>query len=188
MTKTVYLLEWYGPFSNPKEVIEWEKIEQIGNGKTYLYLFKGKEHSKRKFSYYCGQAFEQSAGERMNNKGHHINEVINRPEALTIWVAKFQNKKPQKQDVNLVEKLITSAMSQVIIADEKAILNKTNKLRPRKPIYLINEWYYKNGEPKMRYRDGEIPCLIHDVLMCYPHENSASLYGNRRTQYINELK
>lgn len=42
MTKTIYLLEWYGPFSTPKDVSEWKNI-QIGNGKTYLYIFKGKK-------------------------------------------------------------------------------------------------------------------------------------------------
>ena len=138
MTKTIYLLEWYGPFSTPNEVIEWED-KQIGNGKTYLYLFKGKKKSQRTFSYYCGQAFAQTAGKRLTNKAHHIYEVIERQKDLSIWVAKFQNKKPNKQDVNLVEKLITSAMSQVIIEDESAILNQTNKLGPKATVYLINE-------------------------------------------------
>lgn len=36
MTKNVYLLEWYGPFLNPQEVIEWERKE-IGTNKTYIY-------------------------------------------------------------------------------------------------------------------------------------------------------
>ena len=187
MTKTIYLLEWYGPFSTPKEVIEWEN-KQIGNGKTYLYLFKGKKKSERTFSYYCGQAVGQTAGERMCNNGHHIREVIDRQNELSIWVAKFQNKKPNKLDVNLVEKLITSAMSQVIIMNENAILNQTNKLRPKTTIYLINEWYKRNGDPWERYRKESIPCLIHDILICYPHENSTSLYGNQRTQYIKELR
>lgn len=187
MTKTIYLLDWYGPFSNPQEVIEWEN-EQFGNGKTYLYIIKGKKRSKRTFSYYCGQAFDQTAGERMTNKGHHINEVIQRQDELSIWVAKFENKKPLKLDVNLIEKLITSAISQVIIADEKAILNQTNKLRPKTHIYLINEWYNPKGAPILNYRNGSIPNLIHDVLICYPDTNRAYLWGNKRIQYINELK
>ncbi|MBD5216276.1 MAG: hypothetical protein HDS78_07165 [Bacteroidales bacterium] len=187
MTKTIYLLEWYGPFSTPKDVLEWEN-KQIGNGKTYLYLFKGKKKSQRTFSYYCGQAFAQTAGKRMTNKAHHIHEVIERQSELSIWVAKFQNKKPNKQDVNLVEKLITSAMSQVIIADENAILNQTNKLGPKTTIYLINEWFKRNGDPWEKYRKDSIPCLIHDILICYPHENSTSLYGNRRTQYIKDIE
>ena len=186
MTKTIYLLEWYGPFSTPKEVLEWEN-KQIGIGKTYLYLFKGKKKSKRTFSYYCGQAFAQTAGKRLTNKGHHICEVIDRQNELSIWVAKFQNKKPNKQDVNLVEKLITSTMSQVIIADENAIINQTNKLRPKSQIYLINKWNNPDGKSILNYRNGSIPCLIHDVLICYPDTDRAFLWGNKRTQYLNEL-
>ena len=186
MTKTIYLLEWYGPFSTPKEVLEWEN-KQIGNGKTYLYLFKGKKKSERTFSYYCGQAVGQTAGERMCNNGHHIREVIDRQNELLIWVAKFQNKKPNKLDVNLVEKLITSAMSQVIIMNENAILNQTNKLRPKSQIYLINEWNNPDGKSILNYRNGSIPCLIHDVLICYPDTDRAFLWGNKRTQYLNEL-
>lgn len=186
MIKTVYLLEWYGPFTTPKEVIKWEK-EQIGNGKTYLYLFKGKERSKRSFSYYCGQAYGQTAGERMSNQGHHIKDVIERPKDLSIWVAKFQNKKPAKKDVNIVEKLITSTMSQVYVTDENAILNQTNKLRPKSQIYLINEWYKPDGTPRSNYSRNSIPSLINDVLICYPNNDCDFLWGNRRIQYLNKL-
>lgn len=93
MTKTIYLLEWYGPFSSPKDVLEWENI-QIGNGKTYLYLFKGKKKSKRTFSYYCGQAFAQTAGKRLTNKGHHIHEVIERSTNCQYGLQNFRIKKP----------------------------------------------------------------------------------------------
>lgn len=179
-------MEWYGPFSTPQEVLEWENI-QIGNGKTYLYLFKGKKKSKRTFSYYCGQAYPRTAGKRLTDKGHHIHEVIDRQNELSIWVAKFQNKEPNKQDVNLVEKLITSAMSQVVIADENAIINQTNKLRPKSQIYLINEWNNPDGTPIERYRNGSIPRLIHDVLICYPDTDRSVLCGNKRIQYLNEL-
>lgn len=187
MNKNVYLLEWYGPFSTPQEVLEWED-KKIGHGKTYLYLFKGKKRLKRSFSYYCGQAFRQSAGKRMTNKKHHINEVIDRPNDLSIWVAKFQNLVPHKIDVNLVEKLITSVFTQAIVADEKSILNRTNTLRPRSQIYLINEWYYPTGEPTMQYRKDTIPNMLPDLLICYPHNQTASIYGNKRIHYMNELK
>lgn len=186
MVNNVYLLEWYGPFRNPQEVLEWES-KRIGNGKTYLYIFKGKQAKKRNFSYYCGQAFKQTAGKRLTNKRHHINDVINRPNELSIWVAKFQNITPVKNDVNLVEKLITSVFTQAIITDEKSVLNRTNTLRPRDQIYLINEWYYQNGTPTMQYRNGTIPHMLPDILICYPHAKSASIYGNKHIQYIHEL-
>ena len=187
MTRNVYVLEWYGPFANPQEVIAWE-ARGIGNGKTYLYLFRGKKRGKRRYSYYCGQAYKQSAGKRMTNKGHHIKEVIERPKELRIWVAKFQHITPHKADVNLVEKLITSVVTQAIVADEKAVLNRTNMLRPRTQVYLINEWYYPEGAPTMQYRQGTIPHILPDVLICYPHADSASVYGNKHVHYINELK
>ena len=89
--------------------------------------------------------------------------------------------------MNLVEKLITSTMSQVIIADENAIINQTNKLRPKSQIYLINKWNNPDGKSILNYRNGSIPCLIHDVLICYPDTDRAFLWGNKRTQYLNEL-
>lgn len=188
MIKEVYILEWFGPFSTPKDVLYWER-ENIGNGKTFLYLIKGKKPSKHMFSYYCGQAYKQSAGERMMNKEHHINEVLNRPNDLQIWVAKFRNMKhPTKVDVNIVEKLITSTMSQIEIADEKSILNQTNKLRPKSHIYLINEWLKPDGTPREKYPAGSIACLVHDVLICYPDKETSHLWGNKRIQYINDLK
>lgn len=187
MIKNIYLLEWYGPFPNPQEVVKWEK-KNIGNGKTYLYLFKGKKYARRKYSYYCGQAFEQTAGERMMNNGHHINEVIGRPKDLSIWVAKFQNKRPNKTDVNLVEKLITSVLAQVIVADEKSVLNRTNMLRPHTQAYLINEWYYPDGAPTLQYRNGTISRMIPDILICYPDDQKTYIYGNKHTHYISDLK
>ena len=55
MENNIYILNWYGQFSHPSDVIEWEK-KQIGNGRTYLYLFKGKKkNAKTKEAIYCGQ-------------------------------------------------------------------------------------------------------------------------------------
>lgn len=184
MTQNVYLLEWYGPFNSPQEVLDWE-AKKIGDGKTYLYLFKGKTSAKSRVKYYCGQAFKQSAGKRLTNKNHHINEIKSE---LDIWVAKFQNDTPKKDDVNLVENLVTSVLSQAILADDKAMLNRINKHRPKRIVYLINEWYYPTGDPRMKYQKGSIPCLLHDVLICYPHDDSSSIYGIERTKYINELQ
>lgn len=110
MENNIYILNWYGPFSHPSDVIEWEK-KQIGNGRTYLYLFKGKKkNAKTKEAIYCGQAARQTAGERLSNKKHHINEVIARKEVLSIWVAKFANRIPKKYDINLAEKMLTSIL------------------------------------------------------------------------------
>lgn len=190
MDNNVYVLQWYGPFLSKRDVLDWEE-ENIGPGKTYLYLFKGKKpHAKTSECIYCGQAFKQSAGKRLGNKKHHINEVANRKEDLTIWVAKFGNKKPQKYDVNLAEKVITSVFDQVIITDNQSMLNETNKLRPRDTAYIINEWYYRNGEPVLRYKRGSICSYLPDVLVCYPNDDNheSNIWGTKRLSFINSLK
>ena len=66
-------LNWFGPFTNIQQVKEWE--ESNGND-TYLYLIRGKKkYAKKVRAYYCGQAYKQSAGKRIRNKHHHIEEV-----------------------------------------------------------------------------------------------------------------
>ena len=190
MDNNVYVLQWYGPFSSQKDIVDWEG-ENIGPGKTYLYLFKGKKpHAKTSECIYCGQAFKQSAGKRLGNKGHHINEVSDRKEDLTIWVAKFGNKKPLKYDVNLIEKVLTSVLDQVIVTDNQSMLNETNKLRPRDTAYIINEWYYMNGEPVLKYKSGSICSCLPDVLICYTNndDDESNIWGTKRLGFINTLK
>lgn len=187
MSKNVYILNWYGPFENPDKVKEWE-TNKMGKGKTYLYLFRGKKKGARKYSYYCGQAYDQTSGERMSNKGHHIEEVIERPEHLAIWVAKFDNLTPKKSDVNNAEKLLTSVMAQVEITDEKAVLNKINKHHPKELIYMINEWFYESGEPVYQFRQGTMCNLIHDVIICYPQKDCSSIFGNKKIHFIQDIK
>lgn len=187
MMKCVYLLEWYGPFISPRDVVDWEH-KNIGNGKTYLYIFKGKKKGKRNYSIYCGKAFEQTAGKRLGNSNHHIKEVQDRKEHLSIWVAKFQNMNPNAYDVSIVEKLITSVLSQALVTDEEYVLNQTNMLRPKAQAYLINEWYYKNGEPVRQYREKSIPKLLPDLLICYPNDECSAIYGNKRIHYLTNLR
>lgn len=189
MAKSVFILEWYGPFSNPQDIKTWEE-KGIGSGKTYLYIFKGKKpRSKTKQAIYCGQAFKQSAGKRLSNKGHHIQEVIAHQECLEIWVAKFQNK-PSKDNVNLVERVLTSVIDQVERTDTLEVLNEINKYRPHDLAYIINEWYKVDGTPRLNYKSGSICSLMNDVLICYPdNENKVTnLWGTKKLKYIAELK
>ena len=190
MENNIYILNWYGPFSHPSDVIEWEK-KQIGNGRTYLYLFKGKKkNAKTKEAIYCGQAARQTAGERLSNKKHHINEVIARKEVLSIWVAKFANRIPKKYDINLAEKMLTSILDQIIKTDRIDVLNKINKLRPRDTAYIINEWYHTNGNAILRYPNNEMCNYFPDVLACYTDEdeNTSHIWGNRRMHFIKDIK
>lgn len=192
MSNNSYILEWYGPFSSPDDVIDWEE-RKIGFGKTYLYFFKGrKKYAKIKDSIYCGQAFKQSAGKRLKNKDHHIYEVIANKEALSIWVAKFSGKRPSKYDVNLVEKVLTSTMDQALVkmADDLDVINETNKLRPRDIAYIISEWYKPDGTPVLRYTSTSICSLIPDVLACYPNDDykCSTVWGCDRLKRIFDLK
>lgn len=190
MGHNVQILEWYGPFSTPKDVVDWE-CNEVGHGKTYLYIFKGKKPKAKSItSFYCGQAFKQSAGKRLTNKNHHIEEVLSRESELEIWVAKFSLNLPNKDDVNLAERVLTAVLDQVIKTDTVDVLNKINKYRPKELSYLINEWYTKEGVARLHYRKGTIPSLINDILICYPdNENSVTyLWGNQRTKFIANLE
>lgn len=190
MANNVYVLEWYGPFHSPAKVREWENKE-ICCRKTYLYLFSGKKkHAREKVALYCGQAYGQTAGHRLGNKGHHIQEVIGRQEELEIWVATFSNKKPCKYDVNLVEKVLTSVLDQVVKSDTDEVLNETNKLRPRDNAYVINEWYFPNGKERVKYPANSMCSRIPDVLACYPNEEERVSYvwGSQRMRFIEKLQ
>ena len=96
-------LNWFGPFTTPHQVKEWE--ERNGND-TYLYLIRGKKKEVR--AYYCGQAYKQSAGKRIRNKHHHIEEVAQDTDHLCIYVAKFDGIVPTKKLLDVVENLFIS--------------------------------------------------------------------------------
>lgn len=190
MANNTYILEWYGPFNCLQDVCDWED-KNIGRWKTFLYLFQGKKkYAHEKLAIYCGQAFRQSVGKRLKNKNHHICEVVERRDELEIWVAKFANKKPQKYDVNLVEKVLTSVLDQVIKSDTDEILNETNKLRPKDTAYIINEWYYIDGRARCNYPSKSICSRIPDVLACYSNEDGkvANVWGCQRMKFIDNLK
>lgn len=149
-----------------------------------------KKHAREKVALYCGQAYGQTAGHRLGNKGHHIQEVLGRQEDLEIWVATFSNKKPQKYDVNLVEKVLTSVLDQVVKSDTDEILNETNKLRPRDNAYIINEWYFPNGKVRVKYPANSICSRIPDVLVCYPDEEEhvSEVWVSQRMRFMEELQ
>ena len=105
-------LNWFGPFTTPQQVKEWE--ESNGND-TYLYLIRGKKkvRNKKVHAYYCGQAYKQSAGKRIRNKHHHIEEVVQDADHLCIYVAKFDGIVPTKKLLDVVENLFISFLFQL---------------------------------------------------------------------------
>ena len=62
MNQTVFLVKWFGPFSQ-EEINEWEKEY----GTCQLYLFGGmKKYAKTKLTYYCGVT-KRSVSERFRD-------------------------------------------------------------------------------------------------------------------------
>lgn len=178
----VYILNWYGPFQDLDQLKEWEDRE--GND-TYLYIFQGKKKNAKKLTtFYCGQAFAQSAGKRMKNKNHHIEEVYDRPDKLKIWVAKFENIVPKKADVNVVENLFISYMSQCMIEKNEEVANKTALLAPSCQMYIINEWWDKNSDQVYKYKKGSLLSRIPDVIAYY---TNGVLYASNKLSYKSTL-
>ena len=76
--KDVYLIRWYGPFKNRKELRDWE-IEDKANEFFFLYLFQAKKKGKgvQKYDYYCGMTYHRKnsgacVATRMKDANHHI--------------------------------------------------------------------------------------------------------------------
>lgn len=179
----VYVLRWYGPFPNVDEVKRWEDEE--GND-TFLYIFKGmKEKKKKLVSYYCGQAYQQSVGARLSNQGHHIEEVSSRPEHLNIWVAKFDNKQPSENDVNIVENMLIAFLEQCLVDVTEETLNRQSLSAPKDKVYIINEWYDINSNEISSYAKGSLYNRIPDVISYYPE--TKALYCSSKISYKADL-
>ena len=183
----VFVFQWYGPFHNLDDIRDWES----DNGDdTYLYIFRGKKKNAKKYTYYCGQAFYQSAGKRMKNTYHHVQEVIDRSDVLDIWVGKIVNTVPGKDDVNKIENLLISFMHQYLISPPDEMSNETNYYRPQCQIYIINEWYNTRTDEIPVYKRGSLCSLLPDVIAHYPHKETktSSVYCAKKLSYITELK
>ena len=139
-------LNWFGPFTNIQQVKEWE--ESNGND-TYLYLIRGKKkYAKKVRAYYCGQAYKQSAGKRIRNKHHHIEEVAQAADHLCIYVAKFDGIVPTKKLLNVVENLFISFLFQHLVNEPDIMLNKQSFYKPKNNCYVVNNWF----SPSMKTR------------------------------------
>ena len=183
----VFILQWYGPFHDLDSI---RKFESDHGNDTYLYIFRGKKKNAKKYTYYCGQAFKQSAGTRMKNTNHYVKEVIERSDVLDIWVGKFLNTAPSKDDVNKVENLLISFMHQHLITPPDEMSNETNYYCPQCQIYIINEWYDTRTKEIPVYKRGSLCSLLPDVIAHYPHNETktSSVYCAKKLSYIIELK
>ena len=145
-TDKVYLIKWVGPFSYD-ELYNWEKKWLENNNENFnLYLLQGKRKYARKFSYYCGQTI-RCVYRRLKDKDHHFKEIEHSD--YSIWIGKFSNVVPNKTDINVVEKIITSELAVLELGFEN-MMNEINFHPPVFDVYIINQWYHpiKNNEWK----------------------------------------
>lgn len=153
-----FLIKWYGPFKSLEEEYYWE----IDNDLSFnLYLIHGrKKHAKTKTHYYVGQT-SQGVYNRFKNKGHHINDFS---EIHEIWVGSFFNISPEKTDINLAEKMITSYLAYDDEVGNKLLLNVTNTYAPNTSVYIINRWYNKVQNEWQRHGKTSLAKILADVI------------------------
>lgn len=182
MQKTdTYLIQWYGPFSSKEDMKDWEdkKQDMVFN----LYTFQAKRKGI-KDKYYCGMAFEQTVGERMKNKNHHIHEFEDQKTELQIWIGTIANVKAKEYDVRVCENIITSELAYLGVGD-KNLKNKTNKEPPVNNVYIINEWWKKNEDELKRRTKGSVPDVVPEVMEYY--KETKALYGTKRLKHLGYL-
>ena len=177
-------LNWFGPFTTPQQVKEWE--ESNGND-TYLYLIRGKKkvRNKKVHAYYCGQAYKQSAGKRIRNKHHHIEEVAQAADHLCIYVAKFDGIVPTKKLLDVVENLFISFLFQHLVKEPDTMLNKQRFYKPTNNCYVVNNWFSPSMKEILRYKKDSFCKLIPDTI-CYYAETGA-IYGASKIKHIVDL-
>mgnify|MGYP001748296805 FL=1 len=133
MERNVYLIRWYGPFSDINSAREWNKETQIP---CNLYLISGmKKHAKTSIHYYIGETERRIITNRFMDKGHHINDFSRLKE---LWVGTFINKKVTHKDIMTAEKMMISYFVGEI--GEEKMLNKINFSLPNSNVYVISEW------------------------------------------------
>lgn len=110
MEKNIFLIKWYGPFIDPKDVKDWEEKQ---NFKCSLYLLHGKlKYAKTKEKYYCGMSI-RNIYKRLKDKGHHIEEI--REHLNSIYIGCLSNvKQPTRNQIMLAEKILTASLADIV--------------------------------------------------------------------------
>jgi hypothetical protein len=143
-----YVINWKGPY-------DIESIETLSD-KSVIYLITGYKKSKRTISTYIGIT-ERFVGARFYDRGHKHNLITREKK---IWLGEVKNKKPDRQDLELLESLLVYFW--------QCDLNNKKKVYPPQPTAVINRWYNKNSTLRSRivheaqklddviYWDGEV--------------------------------
>ena len=129
--KTI-ILHWKGPFTYDE--LEKDKLMKFG-----VYLATGKLKNKQTEEIqYCGIT-EGSFFKRIKN--HHKVHEINREQKF--WLASdAYSKKTKRSRLEIAES--------IIIYFWQPSLNERKKAYSPSPVTVVNYWFKKNGEPRLR--------------------------------------
>lgn len=126
------IIDWKGPYN-------YSEIEENPDWSNGLYLATGKlKYGREATIQYCGIT-EGSFIRRF--KSHHKVHEINREQEF--WLGKI--KYPENASRDFLE-----AAESIIIYFWQPSLNEKKKIFPPQPITLVNNWFKKNGSPRLR--------------------------------------
>ena len=171
------MLHWFGPIKCIEDVAKWEhdNIEHVCN----LYIIEGKRPNARiTRHYYCGKTI-QGVNKRLSNLGHHIEDLKTVDE---IWMGCIRNVKPQKDDILILENIVTAYLSAEV--GDKKMLNAINKKFPKHQLCVINRWFKPTRESWHRFNDGSPARLIPEVILHYYAENIHMIYGAEKLKLL----
>lgn len=182
-TDKVYLIKWVGPFSSYEELYEWEKKWLDDNADGFnLYLLQGKRKYARKYTYYCGQT-TRCVYQRLKDENHHFHEIIHSD--YSIWIGKFSNIVPDKYDINVAEKIITSELAELELGVEN-MMNETNFRPPVFDVYIINQWFHPSKNKEWKKIKANSPASYIPDLMIYD-SITKEIRGTRKIKRIGIL-
>lgn len=181
MESGVFLIKWFGPFKDRKEVKKWEdKHKSI---KCSLYLLHGKlKYAKTREKYYCGMSI-RSVYARLMDKGHHIGEIEER--LNSIYVGSLSNiKSPTRPQIMLCEKIITASLTDIVGEDN--VLNATNTYFPSENVFVINEWWKTEEMAVWKRQPRNAPSnIVPDVLAYhFKGKDDFDLFGCKKLKLL----
>lgn len=126
------IIDWKGPYN-------YSEIEENPDWSNGLYLATGKlKYGREATIQYCGIT-EGSFIRRF--KSHHKVHEINREQEFWLGTVKY----PENASRDFLE-----TAESIIIYFWQPSLNEKKKIFPPKPITLVNNWFKKNGSPRLR--------------------------------------
>lgn len=147
-----------------------------------LYLLQGKRKYARRYTYYCGQT-TRCVYKRLRDKDHHFHEIIHSD--YSIWIGKFSNIIPDKLDINVAEKIITSELAELELGYEN-MMNEINFRPPVFDVYIINQWFHPSRNKEWKKIKVNSPASYIPDLMIFDSV-SKEIKGTRKIRKIGIL-